>query len=178
MSRASIALACALVGVSSAAALATPYERSERPAPASAQQAERADYEVQAARRATRRFRSLRVAKQAGYERAGACVEGMGFHYANPELIGDGRLQIRRPEILVYQQRGGRMRLVALEYFRPDADQRLDTDDDRPRLFERPFDGPMEGHEPGMPIHYDLHAWLYKRNPDGRFTALNPRVSC
>ena len=29
-----------------------------------------------------------------------------------------------------------------------------------------------------MPIHYDLHAWLYERNADGRFTMFNPRVKC
>ena len=35
--------------------------------------------------------------------------------------------------------------------------------------FGRGFDGPMEGHEPGMPVHYDLHAWVWKRNPGGTF---------
>jgi hypothetical protein len=29
-----------------------------------------------------------------------------------------------------------------------------------------------------MPIHYDLHVWLYKHNPAGMFAAWNPRVSC
>ena len=37
-----------------------------------------------------------------------------------------------------------------------------------------PFDGPMLGHEPGMPIHYDLHAWLWKQNPSGMFARWNP----
>ena len=60
----------------------------------------------------------------------------------------------------------------------PDADQDLDTNDDQPSLFEMPFDGPMLGHEPGMPKHYDLHVWLYKHNPAGIFAAYNPRVEC
>jgi hypothetical protein len=85
---------------------------------------------------------------------------------------------LRKPEILVYQPRGERRRLVAVEYFRPDADGRLDTDDDRPYLFGRGFDGPMEGHEPGMPVHYDLHAWVWKHNPAGTFAQHNPRVTC
>jgi hypothetical protein len=102
----------------------------------------------------------------------------MGFHYERPDLAGDRELRVPKPEILVYEQRDGRMRLVALEYFRADADQDMATDDDRPWLFHRGFDGPMEGHAPGMPIHYDLHAWLYKRNPAGRFEAFNPRVKC
>lgn len=43
---------------------------------------------------------------------------------------------------------------------------------------ERPFDGPTLGHEPGMPIHHDLHAWVWKHNPAGTFAQFNPRVSC
>ena len=57
-----------------------------------------------------------------------------------------------------------------------DKDQNLATDDDRPSLFGVPFDGPMLGHEPGMPIHYDLHAWLWKKNPKGKFARWNPTV--
>jgi hypothetical protein len=170
-----IALACAVAAVPAAAALATPHDPADHPASAGAAHPDR---QVEAARRATRRFRDVANAERAGYEPAVDCVEGMGYHYAHPDLAGDRELDVRRPEILVYERRGGRMRLVALEYFRADADQRLDTDDDRPSLFGRGFDGPMEGHEPGMPIHYDLHAWLYKRNPDGRFEPYNPRVTC
>jgi hypothetical protein len=36
----------------------------------------------------------------------------------------------------------------------------------------------MEGHEPGMPIHYDLHAWVWKHNPSGDFAQFNPEVAC
>jgi hypothetical protein len=102
----------------------------------------------------------------------------MGVHYANARLMRDPRILPRRPEILVYEPRGDRRKLVAVEYYRADADGRLDTDDDRPRLFGRGFDGPMEGHAPGMPVHYDLHAWVWKRNPAGTFAQFNPRVHC
>ena len=34
-----------------------------------------------------------------------------------------------------------------------------------------PFDSPMLGHEPGMPVHYDLHVWLYRHNPAGLFAS-------
>ena len=40
------------------------------------------------------------------------------------------------------------------------------------------FDGPMPGHEPGMPVHYDLHAYIWRHNPHGTFTAWNPNVHC
>jgi hypothetical protein len=47
--------------------------------------------------------------------------------------------------------------------------------------FGKPFDGPMEGHEPLIPkqyVHYDLHAWLFKDNPLGMFSRTNPDVNC
>jgi hypothetical protein len=72
----------------------------------------------------------------------------------------------------------GRLRLIGVEYYRTDADQDPGTDTDRPRLSGRAFDGPMAGHEPVQPVHYDLHAWVWKRNPAGTFAQWNRRVSC
>jgi hypothetical protein len=135
-------------------------------------------------RAATRKFRDVAVARAAGYAATGECAQdpkygGMGIHYANPDLVADGELDVTKPEILVYQPMpSGKLRLGAVEYFRPDADQDLATDTDRPSLFGLPFDGPMLGHEPGMPIHYDLHVWLYRHNPAGLFAMWNPRVHC
>ena len=97
----------------------------------------------------------------------------------NRALVEDGQLDVTRPEVLVYQPaRGGKLRLGAVEYFQADADQDLATDPDRPSLFGLPFDGPMLGHNPQMPIHYDLHAWLYRHNPAGMFAMWNPTVHC
>ena len=45
-------------------------------------------------------------------------------------------------------------------------------------LFGRGFDGPMLGHGPGMPIHYDLHAWIAEANPSGVFAQWNPAIRC
>jgi hypothetical protein len=36
----------------------------------------------------------------------------------------------------------------------------------------------MFGHAPGMPIHYDLHVWLWKKNPSGMFAARTPDARC
>ena len=140
--------------------------------------------DLRRARAATRRFRNVKVARAAGYAATGECAQdpkygGMGIHYANPDLVADGKLDITKPEILVYQPMpSGKLRLGAIEYFQADADQDLATDPDRPYLFGLPFDGPMLGHEPGMPVHYDLHVWLYRHNPAGRFAMWNPRVHC
>jgi hypothetical protein len=135
-----------------------------------------------AVRRATARFRDVSEARRAGYVPPPNCVAeaagGMGFHYTHPALAADRKLRIRTPEVLLYEKRNGRLHLTGVEYFRADADQRLDTNDDLPRLFGRDFDGPMEGHEPGMPVHYDLHAWVWKKNPSGTFAQFNPRVRC
>jgi hypothetical protein len=29
-----------------------------------------------------------------------------------------------------------------------------------------------------MPIHYDLHVWLWQHNPSGLFAPWNPDVTC
>jgi hypothetical protein len=102
----------------------------------------------------------------------------MGIHFVNPAVMQSGQLDPAKPPILVYVPVGAGLQLVAAEYFKPDADQNAATDDDRPTLFGRAFDGPMLGHAPGMPLHYDLHVWLWKRNPSGVFAPWNRDVSC
>lgn len=37
---------------------------------------------------------------------------------------------------------------------------------------------PMAPHAPGMPWHYDLHAYIWQGNPDGIFEEWNPTVKC
>jgi hypothetical protein len=36
----------------------------------------------------------------------------------------------------------------------------------------------MPGHNPTMPIHYDLHLWFWADNPAGFFAPFNPNLSC
>lgn len=134
---------------------------------------------------ATKQFRDVDAAIAAGYQPTDACVElpdgsaGMGMHYVHPGYIADGRIDPTMPEILVYHEASnGRLKLGAVEYFAADADQDVTTDADRPTLMGHAFEGPMEGHEPGMPVHYDLHAWVFTNNPDGVLAAFNPRVDC
>ncbi|RJL23579.1 hypothetical protein D5H75_32260 [Bailinhaonella thermotolerans] len=137
------------------------------------------------------KFKNPKVAERHGYKRTDVCAQypyrgadgrllgGMGYHYVNHRLVADPRLEPLRPEVLVYvpDGRGGRV-LGAAEYFKVDRDQRLATADDRPRLFGQDFQGPMEPHEHGMPIHYELHVWLFKHNPKGLFEPWNPKVTC
>jgi hypothetical protein len=97
----------------------------------------------------------------------------MGVHYINGALLGDPKLDLRKPELLLYEpQDGGGMKLVGVEWMV------LDTGQDRaPRIMGRRFDGPMN-HGGTAPWHYDLHVWTVRRNPRGAFAQYNPRVSC
>ena len=101
---------------------------------------------------------------------------GMGIHFVNAQLVGPVPDPMR-PAILIYEPDGDKLRLIAAEWFIPLATGVKE----RPSVFGRPFDGPMEGHEPLLPKglhHYDLHVWLWKENPAGLFSPTNPRVTC
>lgn len=133
-------------------------------------------------RQATAKYQDVATAIADGYVRLSDCVAApglgaMGFHYGKPSLLG-APVDPLHPALLLYAPSGNGLRLVAVEYFKVDADQDLTTDNDRPSLFGQPFDGPMEGHEPGMPRHYDLHVWIWQANPAGIFAQFSPNVSC
>ena len=135
-------------------------------------------------RAATAKYKDVRKAIADGYVATDKC-EGsksgaMGYHYFNPKGTGDRKVDITKPDFLLYgPKKGGGVQLNGVEYFIVDADQNLETRDrDLPKPFGRSFDGPMPGHVKGMPVHNDLHVWLYTKNPRGLFTADNPRVRC
>jgi len=139
-------------------------------------------FDLQEVRAAVARYHSLDQAAEDGYFAASPCESSpagtMGIHFINPALFGPG-IDPLRPEILIYVPRAdGSLKLVAVEYFSVDADQDLSTAFDRPEVFGQPFDGPMLGHAPGMPIHYDLHVWVVENNPAGVFAQWNPAISC
>lgn len=141
------------------------------------------DGSLQEAKAATARYHSIVQAEKAGYVQGSPCTSspfgGMGFHYENHQLMADPAIDPTQPEILLYAPGpSGRLQLVGIEYWKADADQNPATSSDRPSLFGQPFNGPMPGHHPGMPVHYDLHVWLWQDNPAGMFTPFNPTVYC
>jgi len=98
---------------------------------------------------------------------------GMGFHYLHPGLASDLVTDPFKPEILLYAPNSaGGLDLLGPEYFQADAGQA------RPTANGQAFDGPMPGHNPQMPVHYDLHVWLFRYNPAGLFAPWNSRVKC
>lgn len=120
------------------------------------------------------------VAVHDGYFSTLGCVTyesgTMGVHFINPALISPTPDPMK-PILLVYEPQGDKLELVAVEWLIPLATGIKS----RPELFGHPFDGPMEGHEPLLPAelhHYDLHAWIFKHNPKGMFSAVNPDVKC
>ena len=149
---------------------------------------------LKAAKAANARFVSVEQAVKAGYSgKNEPCVTAppppnahgaMGIHYVNGPVVADDAIDPLGPEILLYLPgKDGKLKLVGVEYFKVAADQtpdkfgRLD-DSDRPTVFGRPLDGPMPGHNPTMPYHYDLHVWFWKPNPSGFFAPFNPGIAC
>jgi hypothetical protein len=101
---------------------------------------------------------------------------GMGIHFVNLTIGGPAPDPLR-PNVLLYEPVGGELRLVGAEWLVPLTDEVTE----RPSLFGQPFQGPMEGHHPLIPVefvHYDLHVWLFKDNPLGIFSPTNSDVTC
>jgi hypothetical protein len=100
---------------------------------------------------------------------------GMGVHFLNAGLIGP-KLDPLKPQILLYQPVGDKLKLVGVEYFVP-----LSVSKTAPMVLGTKLDGPMVGHTPVLPAtltHWDLHVWLWKDNPNGIMHSTNSTTSC
>ena len=141
--------------------------------------------ELAQVRQATDKYHDVNVALADGFIRTPTCVQspdgGMGIHFINIARLMDPAVNILEPEILLYIETADGMKLLGVEYMfaigAPDAPV-PDPAPPSPIIFGRALDGPMLGHEPGQPPHYDLHVWLWKANPSGIFAPFNPKVSC
>ena len=147
--------------------------------------------ELEQARAALDKYRDPVLAVHDGYFSTIGCIEypeggregtmqyapgGMGIHFLNLQLVGP-TLDPAKPQVLIYEPDGDKLRLVAAEWFMP----LQGAGQSRPVIFGKELEGPMEGHHPLMPTgmhHYDLHVWLWKTNPAGTFAATNPALKC
>jgi hypothetical protein len=154
-------------------------------------------------RDATSRFQDVSQAISAGYAapNVAACVESpagaMGAHSVNAVYAQNQTLDPAKPAILLYlPQPGGGFKLGGVEYFAavllrnpatgavaPWVDQApwpstYQVVNPAPTVFGQTFEGPMPGHNPGGPWHYDLHVWAWENNPSGDFVGFNPRFTC
>jgi hypothetical protein len=137
----------------------------------------------QQVRDATRRFRDVDNAVAAGYASAGACVSGpedgaMGIHYSNSDLLSDGELHADQPELLVYEQHDGSLRLVGVEYLVLVDAWHAAGNTTPPVLVGQHFQFVNSPNRYGIGAFYELHVWAWKRNPNGAFVDWNPSVSC
>lgn len=137
---------------------------------------------VREVRQATREFQTPENAVAAGYVSTANCVSGpnegaMGVHYVNEALIADGALDVRRPEVLVYEPVNGQLRLAAVEFFVP-AELWNAANAGPPVLGGQLFNFVGDPNRLRNPAYYELHVWAWKRNPNGVFSDWNPTVSC
>jgi len=138
---------------------------------------------------ATERYLDINAALADGFIQASPCeavagVGAMGHHYLNPARM-DGRIVLTEPEVLLYIPEGGRMRLAGVEYIlpiiqdgRPYFGTTMPATGPAPTIMGQTFQGPMPGHNPAMPWHFDLHVWVFDDNPAGRFAQFNSRLRC
>lgn len=147
--------------------------------------------QIDALRQSLAKYQDVYAAVHDGYFSTVGCVHytgekidghmeypkgAMGIHFFNPTFVGPEPDPLH-PPILLYEPTDDGLRLAGVEWFVPLATGVTE----RPVLFDQPFQGPMEGHEPLLPrelAHYDLHAWLFKDNPLGMFVPTNPDVLC
>lgn len=133
-------------------------------------------------RQATAVFGDVAEAHSAGYGLFHGCVAGpqggaMGVHLVNGDLVGDGQLDAARPEALLYEEKNGQMRLVAVEFV-VIAEAWHAANEAPPVLMGQLFNYVGAPNRYGIPAFYELHVWAWKHNPSGLFADWNPTVSC
>lgn len=137
---------------------------------------------VETVRDSTAQFKDVAEAEAAGYANEHVCVSGanggaMGVHFANGALIDDGTLDAAAPELLIYEQVYGQLRLVGVEYLVL-AEAWDAANDGPPVLMGQLFNYTGSPNRYRMPAFYELHVWAWKFNPTGAFADWNPLVSC
>jgi hypothetical protein len=162
---------------------------------------------IRAIRADTERFRDVNVALEEGYIADSMCMiaemegrppeEGaMGMHYFRPDLLGittdaprvDGtgiHTDFVSPAILLYEpQADGSVELVGVENLVFKEAWHAAGNSEPPvfagHVYDDMVDDPAtevdEAH--GFAPHYELHAWVFRENPNGAFAPFNPAVTC
>ncbi len=170
---------------------------SRRSAPGVSSETARQVYEI---RVATEKYRDIDKARADGYFRFTGYIPNMGYQFANPKLFSGSGFDLRRPPILIYDERDGRFELTGVMFI---------TAIDRNPGSVLPFKGaefmkhPMMCHfEDGTNLnlekqeqcpkehpltkaplvfwHPDLwvmSAWVWYPNPNGLFALYNPLLN-
>lgn len=125
-----------------------------------------------------------------------AFLGAMGIHYFRPDMLGITETEPRingvglhtdfkNPSVLIYEpQEDGSMELVAIENLVFQKAWHESSPGKKPEFMGHEYfsmvDNPTtEADESHMfEPHYDLHMYLYRKNPTGLFSPFNPAVSC
>ena len=112
-----------------------------------------------------------------------ACIDNpagaMGIHFVNGARVGDPAENAAEPEAVIYEPTSdGGLRLVAVEYVVTKQAWQDAGHVGAPRLFGQDFELVHAGNRYGLPDFYELHAWLWKHNPNGLNADWNPTVTC
>jgi hypothetical protein len=148
--------------------------------------------QLASARQATAQYATdLGKAKADGYSIITRMIPDMGWHFMNPAIKN---FDVRRPPILVYERKGGRSQLAALEWVFPKKPATPPLRGARYGSFPAAChyaDGtfvptPEESRCPHTspktnaaftfwhPDLVTMHVWLWYPNPDGLFASYNP----
>lgn len=169
-----LALLSTLVMASPILASATDFDHHDHNAPSKL---------VQVVRANTAQFINVNNLKGTGYAPLFGCVSGpdhgaMGIHYINLGLVGDGMLDERYPEALIYEPVGNARRLVGVEYI-VDAVTWLNAHDNAPPQLEgQDFQFVDAPNRFGIPSFFELHVWAWRDNPNGAYVDWNNNVTC
>lgn len=191
MSR-SIALAVILATSVCAWALADgPHHRA---APVHSHVSSRLPAALANARLATAKYATnLHAARANGYQIITKMIPDMGFHFMNPKVTG---FHVTKPPILVYEKRGMKWQLGALEWVFTSRPKRPPLPGARYGSFAAachyadgtfvpaasqdacPKTAPGTGAAFGFwhPDLVTLHVWLWYPNPSGLYASMNPLV--
>ena len=126
-----------------------------------------------------------------------AALGAMGIHFFRPDLLGITKppsprvsgtgthTDFRQPSILIYEPKADRsLELVAVENLVFADAWRAAGHAERPTFHGVPYDAMAD--DPSTALdeahmfepHFDRHVWIYRENPSGVFTPLNPAVTC
>jgi hypothetical protein len=139
---------------------------------------------LKAVREATEQFLDVHAAEDSGYASLGSCVTGpergaMGIHYGKGSLIQDAAVEETTPELLIYEQRNGRLHFVGVEFLvLADAWNAAHPGGEPPVLMGQHFQFVGTPNRYRLPAFYELHVWAWRDNPFGTFVDWNPQVSC
>jgi len=125
--------------------------------------------ELQDAKAATQKYRSLNAAIADGYADINVVTQNMGFHYMKASYA-DTVFDPQKPEILVYnKQHNGDTILVAVEYAVPIPLM--------PNKVPGGFTGGADVWTYSTEFNlWLLHAWIWEYNPLGVFVPANPNI--